>query len=321
MSRIITGFKPTGSLQLGNYVGAIRPLVQAQDGAIAFVADLHAMTVPHDPRLLRERTAEVAKLLLACGVDAERCTLYVQSQVTAHSTLHYLLECVATDSEARRMIQYKEKGGPGSRLSLLTYPVLMASDILLFDIDEVPVGNDQRQHLELARDLAVRFNATYGETFVVPRATHPPYAARLADLSDPSAKMGKTNASGAGVIFLLDEPDVVRRKIMRAVTDAETEVRYDPDTKPGVSNLLEILAACTGGDPKTEAEGITGYSRLKATVADAVIALLAPIQERFRTVEADEVLRAGAAKARVTAYATVARAMTAIGLDPEGLRG
>jgi tryptophanyl-tRNA synthetase len=314
MSRIITGFKPTGSLQLGNYVGAIRPLVEKQDGAIAFVADLHAMTVRHEPRLLRERTLEAAKLLLACGVDPDRCTLYLQSHVTAHTTLHYLLECVASDGEARRMIQYKEKGGAGSRLSLLTYPVLMASDILLYDIDEVPVGIDQRQHLELTRDLAVRFNATYGETFVVPRATHPPYAARIADLSDPHAKMGKTNASGAGVVFLLDGPDVVRRKIMRAVTDAETEVRYDPDTKPGVSNLLEILAACTGGDPKTEAERFTSYGALKTAAADAVIALLGPIQERFRSTEPEEILRAGAAKARATADATVARATEALGL-------
>lgn len=312
MSRILTGFKPTGSLQLGNYVGAIRPLVERQDGALAFVADLHAMTVPHEPRRLRERTREAAKLLVACGLDPTRCTLYAQSHVAAHTTLHYLLECVATDGEARRMIQYKEKGEQGSRLSLLTYPVLMAADILLYDIDEVPVGNDQRQHVELTRDLAIRFNTTYGKTFVVPKATHPAYAARIADLSDPRAKMGKTNASTAGVVFLLDEPDVVSRKIKRAVTDPGTEVRYDPDTKPGVSNLLEILAVCTGGDPKTEAERFTSYGQLKTTVADAVIALLEPIQERYRTVEVDEILRDGAAHARVIANATVERATRAM---------
>src|SRR3954452_25099754 len=187
MTRRLSGFKPTGHLQLGNYLGAIRPMVESQDrtGSVVMVVDLHALTVDHDPVQVRALTLEVAATLLAAGVDPAAGPLYAQSHVPAHAELHYLLECVTGYGEARRMIQFKEKSTATSRLSLLTYPVLMAADILLHDIDEVPVGTDQRQHVELTRDLAVRFNATYRETFVVPRATHPPFAARIADLSDP----------------------------------------------------------------------------------------------------------------------------------------
>jgi len=320
MSRRITGFKPTGHLQLGNYVGAIRPLLRDPRHSIAFIADLHAMTVEHDPRKLHALTYENAAVLLAAGLDPETIPLFAQSDLPALAELHYLLECVTRYGEAHRMIQFKEKGGgSGTRLSLLTYPVLMAADILVHDIDEVPVGADQGQHLELTRDIATRFNVHYGQTFVVPRAAHPTHAARLADLADPATKMGKTNASPAGVLFLLDEPDVVRRKVMRAVTDTDTEVHYAPQAKPGVANLLDILGACTGQDPARLASQFSGYGELKTAVADAVVALLQPIQQRYADVVADPgyveaVLADGVERVRERADATVRRAKTALGL-------
>ncbi|WP_432831101.1 tryptophan--tRNA ligase [Dactylosporangium sp. CA-092794] len=337
MSRRISGFKPTGHLQLGNYAGAIRPVVDAQHDhpTVAFIADLHAMTVPHDPSRLRELSLEVGGLLLAAGVDPARTVLYRQSDLTAHSELHYLLECVTSYGEAHRMIQFKEAhfknkdGGSGSRLSLLTYPVLQAADILLHDIDEVPVGRDQRQHVELTRDLALRFNERYGPVFTVPSTVLAPVAARLADLSDPTAKMGKTNASANGVLFLLDPPDVLRRKIMRAVTDGGTEVVYDPEGKPGVSNLLDILAGCTGDQPAEIATKYANYGELKEAAAAAVIDLLRPIQRRYHDLSPEDIehtLRAGADRARERADATVGRAREALGLTsgrraPAGSRG
>jgi tryptophanyl-tRNA synthetase len=325
MTRRLSGFKPTGHLHLGNYFGAIRPVVEAQytTESIATVADLHALTVEHHPARVRALSREVAGLLLAAGVDAERCTCYLQSHVPEHTELHYLLECATGYGEAQRMIQFKEKAGRQEqvRLSLLTYPVLMAADILLHDVDEVPVGDDQTQHLELARDVAVRFNSRYGEAFVVPKAVNPPVAARLLDLTDPTAKMGKSTSSDAGVLYLLDPPEVLRRKVMRAVTDNGTEVRYDPARKLGVSNLLEILAACAGDDPATLAGLFGSYGELKSAVADTVIATLRPIQVRHADLRADRgyldgVLADGAARARERATATVRRAKEAIGLVP-----
>jgi tryptophanyl-tRNA synthetase len=317
----MSGFTPSGSMHLGNYLGAIRPTLEGPDpgSTTVLVTDLHALTVHHDPARTRTLTFEVAALLLAAGVDADRTTMYVQSHLTAHTELHYLLECATGYGEAHRMIQFKEKGGPTARLSLLTYPVLMAADVLLHDTDEVPVGADQRQHVELARAVATRFNARYGPTFVVPHAVHPAFAARIADLADPAAKMGKTAASTAGVLFLLDPPDAVRRKVSRAVTDADGEVRYEPATKPGVSNLLEILAACTGGTPADLAPGFRAYDQLKTAVTDAVVALLEPVQRRYREITADpghvhRVLDAGRKVARERANATVRRAREAIGL-------
>jgi tryptophanyl-tRNA synthetase len=327
MATRISGFKPTGHLQLGNYVGAIRPTLagQHQHDTRVFIADLQAMTVPHDPKQLNANTYEVAALLVACGLDLATTPLYVQSQLSAHFELHYLLECAATYGEMHRMIQFKEKGGgSGTRLSLLTYPALMAADILVHDIAEVPVGADQGQHVELTRDIATRFNTLYGETFVIPRAVHPPVAARLKDLSYPTAKMGKTNAAPGGVLFLLDEPDVLRRKVMRAVTDAEREVRYMPDTKPGVSNLLDILAVTSGGRPDELATQFGSYGELKTAVADSVVDLLAPVQARYRELtadprELDELLAHGVERVRDRADATVRRARTAMGLaSPSG---
>ncbi len=325
MSRQISGFKPTGRLQLGNYLGAIAPAVQAQHRAdmSIFIADLHAMTVEHDPRQLAAKTREVATLLLAAGVDPGRSTFFVQSQVPEHSELHYLLECATSYGEAHRMIQFKEKAATQRqvRLSLLTYPVMMAADILLHDIDEVPVGEDQAQHLELARDVAIRFNGRYGRTFVVPKPALPAFAARLMDLSDPGAKMGKTNASPNGVLFLLDPPEVLRRKVMRATTDAEREVRYDPVAKPGVANLLNLLASCVDDSPQVLAGLFSSYAELKEAVADVVVAKLRPIQQRYADLAADPagvdaVLAEGARRARDRGSDTVRRARTALGLLP-----
>jgi tryptophanyl-tRNA synthetase len=317
--RRLSMLKPTGHLTLGNLLGALRPMAAAQDGADCFygIADLHALTVTHDPATLRGLAREQATLLLAVGLDAS--TLFVQSRVPAHAQLAYLLECVATTGELNRMIQFKEKGrgAASTRTSLFTYPALMAADILLYRPTRVPVGDDQRQHLELTRDLAMRFNATYGPVFTIPVITTPPAGARVMDLADPTTKMGKTGSDGAGVIRLLDPPDVVRRTVARAVTDSETgpsAVRVDREAKPGVSNLLEILAAC-GGDP---AEPAT-YGALKRAVTDAVVAVLAPLQRRYADLAADpahvtEVYAAGAARCREVAAPVLAAAEAAIGL-------
>jgi tryptophanyl-tRNA synthetase len=248
-------------------------------------------------------------------VDPAVTPLYVQSHVPEHTELHYLLECATGYGEAHRMIQFKEKSTPQSRLSLLTYPVLMAADILLLDVDEVRVGDDQSQHVELARDVAIRFNRRYGETFVVPRVVNPRVAARVKDLSDPTAKMGKTNASTVGVVELLDPPEVIRRKVRRAVTDAGSDVSAGQAVSPGVANLLEILAACRRVDPSSLSFG--SYGELKAATADAVAETLGPIQERYRSMDPGyvrDVLAAGAAQVRERGAQTVHRAREAIGL-------
>jgi tryptophanyl-tRNA synthetase len=327
-TRRLTGFKPTGRLQLGNLLGAIRPMLTqpagdpAGAGSVVSIVDLHALTVEHRPHEVRGRTIELATTLLAAGVDPDRTTLFVQSHVPEHTELHYLLECVTGYGEARRMIQFRERAaGERTRLSLLTYPVLMAADILLHDTEEVPVGDDQRQHLELARDVAIRFNTRYGDTFTVPRAATPPVAARIRDLTDPTAKMGKSTVSTAGTLHLLDPPDVLRRKLRRAVTDPVREVGYDPVGRPGVANLLEILAACAGRDPAVLAGQFDSCQRLKDAAAEAVIGLLAPIQRRHAELAADpgyvgSVLAGGATRARERAAGTVTRARRAIGLLP-----
>jgi tryptophanyl-tRNA synthetase len=324
MPRRLSGFKPTGPLHLGNYLGAIRPLIDSQYevDSIAVVADLHALTVEHDPTRIRALSTEVVAGVIAAGLDPTRTVLYVQSHVPAHMELHYILECVTAYGEAHRMIQFREKGATGStRLSFLTYPVLMAADILLHRADEVPVGDDQSQHLELTRDVAVRFNRRYGEVFQVPCAVNPDVAERIKDLADPTAKMGKSSADQAGVLRLLDPPELLRRKVMRAKTDSGSQVRYDPAGQPGLANLLEILAACIRDEPATLAGLFDSYGELKAAVADAVIATLGPIQARYADVCADpdyvaEILRDGAAAARERTADTLARAYTAIGLRP-----
>jgi tryptophanyl-tRNA synthetase len=330
MKRVFSGVKPTGHLTLGNYLGAMRRWVavdQHQADALFSVVDLHALTVEHDPARVRRLSRQAATLLLAVGLDPERCTVFVQSHVDEHARLSYLLECVATDGEMRRMIQYKEKAvrerarGGSVRLSLLTYPVLMAADILAYGTDEVPVGEDQAQHVELARDVAVRFNQRYGHTFVVPRTTSPGVAARVMNLQEPTSKMGKSDDVGPGIVYLLDEPDVVRKKVMRAVTDSGRDVVYDRAGRPGVANLLEILAACTGGNPEALSGVYESYGALKKDTAEAVVEVLRPVQQRHKELCADPgyvegVLRDGADRARAMARPTVDAAYRAIGLLP-----
>ncbi len=281
--RNLSLIKPTGPLTLGNYLGALRQMASAQDGAdcIYGLADLHALTVTHDPTRLRKLVREISTILVAVGLD--RSTLFLQSRVPAHSELAYLLECTAYTGELSRMIQFKEKGRghPSTRVSLYTYPALMAADILLYQTKQVPVGDDQRQHIELTRDLAIRFNQTYGQVFAVPEIVTPPAGARVMNLADPTTKMGKSHHDGSGIIYLLDAPDVVRRKIARAVTDSDTGatvVRRDRTNKPGVTNLLDILTACAG--PRA-ADGISTYGALKAAVTDAVINVVEPIQKAY----------------------------------------
>jgi tryptophanyl-tRNA synthetase len=327
MARVFSGIKPTGPVQLGNLLGALRHWVADQDDAdtIFCVVDLHALTVPQDPAELQGRTLELAQLLLAIGIDPERSTLFVQSHVPEHSELSWILECTAAFGELRRMTQFKDKSDGADFVSagLFTYPALMAADILLYDTERVPVGDDQRQHVELARDLATRFNHRYGDTFVVPEASFPKVGARVMDLQHPTRKMSKSDDSPQGTVLVLDDLSSVAKKIKRAVTDTDTEVRFDPATKPGVSNLLSILGACTGEDPTVVAERYQRYGDLKAACADAVVETLRPIQARFAELAADPagtaaILAKGAGKARETAVPTLARARTNLGLLAPG---
>jgi tryptophanyl-tRNA synthetase len=327
MARVFSGIQPTGELHLGNYLGAIRQWVAQQDDhdAIYCVVDLHAMTQPYDPLTFSERTRRTAALLLAAGLDPDRCTLFVQSHVPLHTELTWILNCVATFGELNRMTQFKEKGGGKESVSagVFDYPVLMAADILAYDTDRVPVGDDQRQHLELARDLAIRFNHRFGDTLIVPEATIPATGARVMDLQNPTAKMSKSADSPQGTVALLDDPKTIAKRIRGAVTDSETEVRYAPEAKPGVSNLLEILSATTGR-AITELEGEFadgGYGPLKNAVADAVVEVLRPVQERYAELEADlghvtAQLAAGADKAEALAATVMGRVRTATGLLP-----
>ncbi|MEW9520691.1 tryptophan--tRNA ligase [Streptomyces tubercidicus] len=331
-TRIFSGVKPTGHLTLGNYLGAVRRWAgedQHRAEALFCVVDLHALTVEHDPARVRRLSRQAATLLLASGLDPELCTVFVQSHVDEHLRLSYLMECTASDGEMRRMIQYKEKApaerarGGSVRLSLLTYPALMAADILAYGAHEVPVGEDQTQHVELTRDLAVRFNQRYGATFVVPKATQPVVATRVMDLQDPASKMGKSHARTAGIVYLLDEPEVVRKKVLRAVTDAEPDVAYEPERRPGVANLLNVLAGCAGGDPRRLAEEYDSYGALKKDVAEAVVETLRPVRERHAELVAepsyvDAVLRRGAERARALARPRVDAAFEAVGLLPAG---
>ncbi|MGD0320884.1 MAG: tryptophan--tRNA ligase [Acidimicrobiales bacterium] len=323
MSRVLSGVQPSGDVHLGNYLGAFRTWVSDQHRHEAFfcVVDLHALAQDHDPTVLASKTLETATNLMAVGLDPSVCTLFVQSHVPEHPRLTWLLECTATFGELRRMTQFKEKGGENEsvRAGLFTYPVLQAADILLYDADRVPVGEDQRQHLELTRDLAIRFNHRYGETFVVPELAIPEVAARVMDLQEPTRKMSKSLDSPVGTIGVLDPPEDIDRKVRRAVTDAGTSVVYEPLTKPGVSNLLELLSAAAGGDPEELASGYSSYSELKRDVSEALVELLRPVRERHLELAADPghveaVLANGAAKASAVAGTTLDRAMRAIGL-------
>jgi len=323
MARVLSGIQPSGDIHLGNYLGAIRNWVADQDAhdALYCVVDLHALTLDIDPADLRARTHDTALDLLAAGLDPERCTLFVQSHVVQHTQMAWLLECTATMGELQRMTQFKDKSGgkESVRVGLFTYPVLMASDIVLYDAERVPVGDDQRQHLELARDVAIRFNHRFGDTLVVPEAAVPRAGARVMDLQHPDRKMSKSLSSPLGTVLVHDDPAEVTRKIKKAVTDADGDVRYDPATKPGVSNLLELLGAATDRDPKVVADDYERYGDLKVDTAEALVELLRPLQERRAELAADPgavagLLARGAAKATGLASVTYDRAAEAVGL-------
>jgi tryptophanyl-tRNA synthetase len=339
VARVFSGIQPTGEMHLGNYLGAVRRWVDDQPAAgseaaanhdaVFCVVDLHALTLPYDPAELTEATRRLATLLLAAGLDPERCLLFVQSHVRAHTELTWLLNCTATFGELRRMTQFKEKsqGQDSVSVGLFDYPVLMASDILLYETDEVPVGDDQRQHVELTRDIAVRFNHQFGDVFTIPKATFPPFGARIMDLQDPTKKMSKSDGSVQGTILVLDDPKATTKKIKSAVTDSETTVRHDRDVKPGISNLIEIHAAVTGQTiAAVEREfGDGGYGTFKVAVAEAVVEYLRPVQERFQELvadgaEVDRQLATGAQVAASIADPVLARATTAAGLLPRADR-
>jgi len=312
MTRVFSGIQPTGQKHLGNYIGAIRhwPAYQDLGEAIYCVVDLHSISVPYDPSTLRENTLDTAATLMAAGLDPDRCTIFAQSAVPEHSEGAWLLGAVATFGELSRMTQFKDKseGQASVSVDLFTYPVLMAADIVLYDTDKVPVGDDQRQHLELARNLAQRFNSRFGEVLKVPEAAIPGTGGRVMDLQDPMRKMSTTNGTPQGTILLTDPADVVVRKIRSAVTDSGREVRRAGDGKEGIANLIEILAVATDRTPddvEASYDG-AGYGQFKSDVADAVEAMIGPMRQRYLELRADEghlldTLAAGAGRAQALA--------------------
>ena len=326
--RVLSGIQPTAdSFHLGNYLGALRQWVMLQDSYDAFycVVDLHAITVPQDPALLTRRTRVAAAQLLGAGLDPDRCTLFVQSHVPEHTELAWILSCQTGFGEASRMTQFKDKsareGHDQASVGLFTYPVLQAADILLYQADQVPVGEDQRQHLELSRTLAQRFNHRYGRAFVPPQPYILAEVAKIYDLQDPTAKMSKSSSSPQGIVDVLDEPDVIRRKIARAVTDTGSEVRADAEAKPGVTNLLRIFSALSG-EPvavlEARYEG-AGYGAFKKDLAERVVTTFAPIKEKTERILADEagldrILAAGAARAHHVAGQTMDTVRERMGL-------
>ncbi|MEU6868525.1 tryptophan--tRNA ligase [Streptomyces sp. NPDC046876] len=328
--RALSGIQPTsGSFHLGNYLGAIRQYVALQETHDAFymVVDLHAITMPQDPKDLRANTRLSAAQLLAAGLDPERCTLFVQSHVPEHAQLAWVMNCITGFGEASRMTQFKDKSAKGgvnsASVGLFTYPILQVADILLYQANAVPVGEDQRQHVELTRDLAERFNHRFGQTFTLPAAHIVKEVAKIYDLQDPSIKMSKSASSPKGLISLLDEPKVTEKKIKSAVTDTEAEVRFDTENKPGVSNLLTIYSTLTGESiPALEAryEG-KGYGALKTDLAGAMVEFVTPFQQRTREFlddpeTLDAILAKGAEKARAVAAETLAQAYDRIGFVP-----
>jgi tryptophanyl-tRNA synthetase len=331
VTRVFSGIQPSGVLHLGNYLGALVNWVGMQDRAdcVYSVVDLHAMTSPveHEPETLRRRTIDVATTLLAVGVDPERSILFVQSHLHEHAECTWLFNCVAGFGELRKQPQFKEKsdGRESVSVGLFDYPVLQAADILLYHADEVPVGEDQRHHIELARNIGQRFNHRFGEVFTLPKAIHPQAAARVMDLQEPDNRMSKSASAEKGIVYLLDDPKRIEKKIKSAVTDSATDIRHDREEKPGVSNLLEILAAATGrsvDDLAADHDG-HGYGAFKSAVAEAVVELLRPIQARHAELAADRgevarILAAGADRAREIAAPTLARAKDAMGLLAPG---
>ncbi|MFN3254225.1 MAG: tryptophan--tRNA ligase [Ilumatobacter sp.] len=329
-TRVLSCIQPTGEMHLGNYLGALRAWVEGQHRCDAFhgVVDLHALTVTEEPGVVGEATLRTAAMLFAVGLDPEIATVFAQSHVPEHSQLGWIMQCQISFGELSRMTQFKDKStkreGQFVAAGLFTYPALQAADILLYDTNEVPVGDDQRQHIEITRDAAIRFNHRFGETLVIPEAVTPAAGARVMSLQDPTSKMSKSDDSDAGCVYLTDDPKDVLKKFKRAVTDSDTgldAVRFDRDEKPGVANLLEINAAVTGRTPAAVAAEYEQYGRLKVDTGEAVVATLDPIRTRYFELlddpgELARLLAVGAEKAREVASATVERVHRAIGMLP-----
>ena len=333
MKRVLSGIQPTAdSFHLGNYLGAVKQWVELQQDHDAFycVVDLHALTVETEPAILRRRTLASAAQLIALGLDPQKCTLFIQSHLSEHNQLAWVLECIAGFGEASRMTQFKDKsqksGTDRTVVGIFTYPILQAADIMLYQANRVPVGEDQRQHIELTRDLGQRFNSRFGETFTIPEAHIMKSSAKIYDLQDPTAKMSKSSASNTGVIDILDSSDVNVKKIKSAVTDTGKEVRFDEKNKPGISNLLTIHSSLSGrsiAELENEFAG-KGYGDFKAAVAEVVTSYFAPVREKTNALLADEkglleILDAGSAKARAVAADTLAKTYSALGLVPKKL--
>jgi tryptophanyl-tRNA synthetase len=315
--RIFSGIQPTGAKHLGNYSGGFRQYVATQEEGDAFfcIVDLHSISVEHDPTELHDSTLDLAAMLFANGLDADRSTVFVQSHVTAHAEANWLLSAVTSYGQLGRMTQFKDKAERREFVSaaLFTYPVLMAGDILLYETDVVPVGDDQRQHIELARDVAERFNQRYGATFRVPEGRFPTIGARIMDLQEPERKMSTSDGTPQGTVLIADPPDVIRKKVKSAVTDSGRDVRHDREAKPGISNLIEIMSVATGEsfDAIEARYDGQGYGPFKADVAEAVVTLLDPIRRRYEAIRADEpelrrLLAHGAEKARAASAPTLA---------------
>ncbi|MER5582022.1 tryptophan--tRNA ligase [Streptomyces asoensis] len=328
--RVLSGIQPTaGSFHLGNYLGAVRQWVALQETHDAFymVVDLHAITVPQDPKELSANTRLAAAQLLAAGLDPERCTLFVQSHVPEHAQLAWVMNCLTGFGEASRMTQFKDKsarqGADRASVGLFTYPILQVADILLYQADEVPVGEDQRQHIELTRDLAERFNGRFGETFRIPKPYIPKETAKIYDLQDPSIKMSKSASTPKGLINLLDEPRTTAKKVRSAVTDTDTVIRYDTENKPGVSNLLSIYSTLTGKSVAEVEQSYEGklYGALKTDLAEIVVDFVTPFRDRTQQYlddpeTLDSILAKGAEKARAVAAETLSRTYERVGFLP-----
>lgn len=323
MKRVLSGIQPSGILTLGNYVGALKNFVQLQEECECYftVVDLHAITVPQQPAALREQSEAVAALFIAAGIDPAKAVVFVQSHVSAHAELGWMMTTLSYMGELERMTQFKDKsaGKESVGAGLFVYPSLMAADILVYNADLVPVGDDQKQHLELTRDLAERFNTRYGELFTVPEPYIPKVGARIMSLDDASKKMSKSNPNPGSYISLLDEPDAIRKKISRAVTDSDREIRFDPQAKPEISNLMTIYANCSGLSlPEIEAKYAgMGYGPFKKDLAECVVEVLEPLQQRYKAIrqsgEIGRILKEGAEKAAATAEPIVKQAKEKMG--------
>jgi tryptophanyl-tRNA synthetase len=325
---VLSCIQPTGPVHLGNYLGALNSWVAGQNQNDVFhgIVDLHALTVTEKPGVIGDNTLQLAAVLFAVGLDPKIATVFVQSHIPAHSQLGWIMECTVSYGELSRMTQFKDKQSKREAdfvsAGLFTYPALQAADILLYDAEEVPVGDDQKQHIEITRDIAMRFNHRFGETFVIPKAVTPPVGARVMDLQDPTSKMSKSAESDSGCVYLLDSAEAIMKKFKRAVTDSDNEVFYDREKKPGVSNLLDILSSVTGTTQRALAEQYSQYGKLKSDCGDAVVSMLQPIQTKYADLIADpaqlgEMLSVGSLRAETIAQKTLQRVHQAIGMTPK----